>query len=129
MNDFISACFLVATASALILLIAGREKELASVISSLLFLLAFLHATLRLGMLIDSFLSSINIVGGAVHIDVLLKSVGVALLTTAASTLCEESGQRAAARAVDLLGAIETVFCAMPIINDFLALAEKTFLS
>ena len=128
MNDFTSVCAFAATASALLLLIAKREKELASVISALLYLSVFAYAALRLGELIGVFRSSIGIAEGTAHIDVLFKAAGVALLTSAAATLCEENGQRAAARAVELLGAVETVLCAKPILEELFLLAEKTFL-
>ena len=128
MTDFTSVCAFAATVSALLLLIAKREKELASVISALLYLSVFAYAALRLGELIGVLQTTLGITEGTAHIDVLLKAAGVALLTSAASTLCEENGQRAAARAVELLGAVEAVFVAKPILNDLLALAEKTFL-
>lgn len=128
MTDFTSVCALAAIASALLLPIAKREKELASVISALLYLSVFAYAALRLGELIGVLQSSLGIAEGTSHIDVLLKIAGVSLLTSAAATLCEENGQRAAARAVELLGAVETVLCAKPILDDLFSLAERTFL-
>ena len=65
---------------------------------------------------------------GIPHADVLLRTAGISLSAAAASALCEENGQRAAAHALELLGVIEVILAAQPILTDIFGLAEKMLL-
>ena len=53
----------------------------------------------------------------------------VALLAAAAAALCEENGQRAAAHALELLGVVEVILAAQPILADLFGFAEKMLLN
>lgn len=119
-----------ALASALLLLISKREKELAQVVSGLLYLSVFLYAMTRLGSLLDIVRSRFSGAAGAIpHADILLHAAGISLLAAAAAALCEENGQRAAAHALELLGVVEVILAAQPILADLFGFAEKMLLN
>ena len=117
-------------ASALILLVSKREKELAQVISGLFYLSVFLYVISRLGSLLDAVRTLFGSIGFSVpHADILLRAAGISLLCAAAAALCEENGQRAAARALELLGVIEVILAAQPIFAEILGIAGKMLLN
>lgn len=119
-----------ALASALLLLISKREKELAQVISGLLYLSVFLYAVTRLGELLGVMRGWFSGVEDAIpHMDILLHAAGISLLAAAASALCEENGQRAAAHALELLGVVEVILAAQPILGDLFDFAGKMLLN
>lgn len=129
MTELARVFALTALASALLLPVAKREKELAQVISGLLYLSVFLYATSRLGGILDMMQAILDGIGdGIPHADVLLRTAGISLSAAAASALCEENGQRAAAHALELLGVIEVILAAQPILTDIFGLAEKMLL-
>lgn len=128
MTEFARILGLVALVPALLLPIAKREKELAQAISGLLYLTVFLYAMVRL----DSLAAAIRALfawGGKIpHADILLRMVGISLLTAAASSLCAEHGQQGTAHAVELLGVIEVMLSAQPILTDVFDIAKKMLL-
>ena len=130
MTTLICGFAMAALASALLLLISKREKELAQVISGLLYLSVFLYAMTRLGELLDAVRGWFSGVGNAIpHVDILLHTAGISLLAAAAAALCEENGQRAAAHALELLGVVEVILAAQPILADLFGIAEKMLLN
>lgn len=128
MTDTVRVFAMAALASALLLPIAKREKELSQVAAGLLYLSVFLYVLARLGGLLDKTRELLCGIGGMPHTDVLLRATGISLLSAAASALCEENGQRAAARALELLGALEVLLAAEPVFADVFGLAEKMLL-
>ncbi len=130
MTELVRVLALTALASALLLPVAKREKELAQVSAGLLYLSVFLYAMAQLGGLLGTVRTWLDSAGASVpHADVLLRAAGISLLSAAAATLCEENGQRAAARALELLGVVEVILAAQPILSDLFGFAEKMLLN
>ena len=97
MTELVRVLALTALASALLLPVAKREKELAQVSAGLLYLSVFLYAMAQLGGLLGTVRTWLDSAGASVpHADVLLRAAGISLLSAAAAALCEENGQRAA---------------------------------
>ena len=96
----------------------------------LLYLSVFLYAMAQLGGLLGTVRTWLDSAGASVpHADVLLRAAGISLLSAAAAALCEENGQRAAARALELLGVVEVILAAQPILSDLFGFAEKMLLN
>jgi len=64
----------------------------------------------------------------AAHATLLLKALGIAVLTQCCSTLCRECGESAVGNGVELIGKIEILLLALPMITDILEVA-RTLLS
>lgn len=62
-------------------------------------------------------------VGG--YAEILLKALGIAVLTQCCSELCRECGETAAATGVELTGKVEILLLCLPLINDLLSVAES----
>lgn len=62
-------------------------------------------------------------VGG--YAEILLKALGIAVLTQCCSELCRECGETAAATGVELTGKVEILLLCLPLINDLLSIAEN----
>ena len=130
MMELVRVLALTALASALLLPVAKREKELAQESAGLLYLSVFLYAMAQLGGLLGTVRTWLDSVGASVpHADVLLRAAGISLLSAAAAALCEENGQRAAARALELLGVVEVILAAQPILSDLFGFVEKMLLN
>ena len=130
MMELVRVLALTALASALLLPVANREKELAQVSAGLLYLSVFLYAMAQLGGLLGTVRTWLDSAGASVpHADVLLRAAGISLLSAAAAALCEENGQRAAAHALELLGVVEVILAAQPILSDLFGFAEKMLLN
>ena len=130
MTELVRVLALTALASALLLPVAKRENELAQVSAGLLYLSVFLYAMAQLGGLLGTVRTWLDSAGASVpHADVLLRAAGISLLSAAAAALCEENGQRAAARALELLGVVEVILAAQPILSDLFGFAEKMLLN
>ena len=109
MTELVRVLALTALASALLLPVAKREKELAQVSAGLLYLSVFLYAMAQLGGLLGTVRTWLDSAGASVpHADVLL---------------------RAAARALELLGVVEVILAAQPILSDLFGFAEKMLLN
>lgn len=119
---------LAALVPALLLPIAKREKELAQAISGLLYLTVFIYAMTRLGSLAAATRTLLAWGGSIPHAEILLQAVGISLLTAAASALCAAHGQQGTAHAIELLGVIEVMLSAQPILTDIFDIAEKILL-
>ena len=130
MTELVRVLALTALASALLLPVAKREKVLAQVSAGLLYLSVCLYAMAQLGGLLGTVRTWLDSAGASVpHADVLLRAAGISLLSAAAAALCEENGQRAAARALELLGVVEVILAAQPILSDLFGFAEKMLLN
>lgn len=63
----------------------------------------------------------------ATHTEILLKALGIALLTSVCSGICRECGENAAANGVELTGKIEILLLSLPLIDEILGVARELF--
>ena len=59
------------------------------------------------------------------YASLLFKALGLAILTQICAEICKESGEGGIASAIELIGKIEILVLALPLINDILALAKN----
>ena len=59
------------------------------------------------------------------YTEIVLKGLGIALLTQCCSNICRECGENGIAGGVEMIGKIELLLLAIPLIEDVLELAEK----
>lgn len=75
-----------------------------------------------------SFVRELGTLGGATeHTALLLKALGIALLTQFASQICRECGESAIADGVELTGKLELLLLALPLMKEVLAMSEALF--
>lgn len=118
--EFLKICGIVAICCAAVLLFAAREKELTALISSLLYVLVMLYVISQASELITALQKCFDLADMPTCFPILLKAVGVALIGGTASSVCEGTGQKNAARAIELLTVVEILYISVPIIQELL---------
>ena len=125
--DIFKVCAFAVMSCAAVLLISQREKELSALISSLIYVVVALFAITRTGELYGYIRRSIRLEGEIRYFDVILKSAGVAVVASVASTVCEGTGQKGLAHGIETLAVLEIIYLCMPVFTDLMALAFKIF--
>ena len=73
-----------------------------------------------------SYLQSLTALSGVSgYAGVLIKALGIAVLTQCCAELCRESGESGAAGGVELAGKVEILLLCLPLINEILATAKE----
>ena len=60
-----------------------------------------------------------------VHIETILKGVGIVILTQISSDICRDSGEGTLAGHIETIGKLELLLLCVPLIEEILATAEK----
>ncbi len=89
---------------------------------ALLFALAAVHTASPLVAYLGG-LARWEGVGG--YAEILIKALGIAVLSQCCAELCRECGENAAATGVELTGKVEILLLCLPLINEILSVAEK----
>lgn len=121
--EFLKICGGAAICCAAVALFAAREKELTTLISTLIYIIVMLYVISRAGELLTMLQTYFNMENVPTYVPLLLKAVGIALIGGVASSVCEGAGQKGASRAIDLLTVLEILYIAIPIVKELL---EKT---
>ncbi|MBQ7347376.1 MAG: hypothetical protein IJW55_05415 [Clostridia bacterium] len=58
------------------------------------------------------------------YAGILMKALGIAVLTQCCAEICRECGETAAATGVELTGKVEILLLSLPLINEILAVAK-----
>lgn len=61
------------------------------------------------------------------HAEILLKALGIAVLTSVCANVCRECGETSAAGGVELTGKLEILLLSLPLINEILGVARELF--
>lgn len=125
--EFLKICGTAAICCAAIMVFGGREKELASLISSLIYIIVMFCFLTRAGELISSLKVFAGTENVSMHFPLLLKIGGIALIGAVASTICENTGQRSASSAIDLLSVLEILYISIPIVKELLEKVSYIF--
>ena len=64
-------------------------------------------------------------VASSVHIETILKGLGIVILTQIASDICRDSGEGTLAAHIETVGKLELLLLCIPLIEEILATAEK----
>ncbi len=119
MTEFFRICCIGALGSALLLILAGKERELTAVLTALLLIGVVLHAVSRLGTLLSPIRDLLEAVMPE-YVHLFLPLCGIAVGGTAAASLCEAVGQKSIAAALEFLAAMEILILAIVPIRDML---------
>ena len=67
----------------------------------------------------------VGAVASSVHIETILKGLGIVILTQIASDICRDSGEGTLASHIETVGKLELLLLCIPLIEEILATAEK----
>lgn len=62
--------------------------------------------------------------GMGTYAEILMKALGIAVLTQCCAELCRECGENGAATGVELTGKVQILLLCLPLINEILSVAE-----
>lgn len=114
------------TGAILSLLVKNRRPEIAIAIPILTAAVILTMCMPYLKAVIDGFDKIIEMAGiDMVHIQAVLKIIGIAYICQLASDICKDAGEGTIASKIELGGKIIIITVSMPIIYDLLELAEK----
>lgn len=125
--EFLNICGIAAICCSSILVFAGRERELSVLISCVLYCIIMLYALSQIEELLSTFRTYQSGLDLPKHFSLLLKCGGVAIVGAIASAICENAGQTSAAKAIDLLTVLETLFIALPIFKELMEKVSSFF--
>lgn len=125
MTEFLGMCGVLVISAASLLILSEREKQLSSLISSLIYVIAFAYVITKATALWNKASSvfenlSVNFSG-----KYIMQISGIAILATVCATVCEEVGQKTVARILETAAVIEILYISLPACIDLL---EKLFL-
>ena len=72
-----------------------------------------------------SFLKELEALGGEEYLTVMLKSLGIAIVTSLTSEICRDSGEASVASRVELFGKCEIIILALPILKSLIKLMSE----
>lgn len=126
MELFVKTCGAVLLAVVLILTLGNRSKDLSMVLGMAVCCMAALIAMEYLRPVID-FISQLEEMGGLDHslVRILLKVVGIGLVSEIAALVCTDSGSSSLGKAVKLLGAAVILWLSLPLYSMLVELLQK----
>lgn len=125
--EFVKICGFAVSCGALVLIIANREKELTAAISSVIYIIVMLYAVTRIDELISSIKVIVTASSEIPYINYIISIIGIAIIGAVASALCENTGQKTVAHAIDVITVTEIFIIVLPIFKDILEKAVKIF--
>lgn len=126
MGIFLKACGAVLLAVVLMLSLGNRSKETSMVLVVLVCCMVALSALEYLRPVMD-FVSELEQIGGLDHsmIRILLKVVGIGLISEIAALVCSDSGSSSVGKAVKLLGAAVILWLSLPLYSMLIELLQR----
>lgn len=118
-------CMLAVTALALALLIKQWKTDFVPYVRlavALTFSILLVSTAAPLVDLIQTLMQSTAVSGYA---TIMLKALGVSILTQCCSEICKECGENGISTGVELAGKIEILLLCVPLINEILTLASE----
>ena len=125
MTDFFSFCGILVISSAMLTILSEREKQLSSLISSLIYIISFVYILGKASSLFDK---ATKIFGGfetAIPIEYIMQMCGIAILGTVCTSLCEQVGQKGIGAALEIFAIVEAMYISFPWCTDMI---KKVFL-
>lgn len=126
MEQFIQAVAIVLISVVLCLFLSGRGKEYALLLS---LLACCLVVVVALGFLepVVELIGQLRELGNldSEWISVLLKTVGIGLITEVATLLCSDAGNASMGKAVQILGSVTVLWISIPLMNSLLTLISQ----
>lgn len=125
MTLFLKACAGVLI-SVCFTFIAGKEKSVSSLLSMAVCSMVCLTAMEYLKPVMD-FIGTLESVGGldGSLVKLALKAAGIGMLTQIASLVCNDSGNAAMGKSIEILGAVSILWTSLPLLAAFVELLQK----
>lgn len=124
--DFFQICTLAIVAVILILTLEKHEKQIGMMLG-LLVCCVVLSAAVSYLRPVSVFLSQLEALSGLDHelIGVLLKAVGIGIVSEIANMICVDSGNSSLGKAVHLLGISVILWLSIPLFSALLELLQE----
>ncbi len=119
MESIFSIVIFVILSSILIIILRGYNSGIAFMLSIAAVVIILLLLLPTLIGLIDSLQSVSNLVSHG-YFDVIIKAVGISVLTQLTSELCIDAGQRSMSGIVQLSGKVAIITSALPLLGELL---------
>jgi len=125
MDAFLQCCGAVLIAVILILTLGGKGKDIASVLALFVCTLTLLAALRYLEPVVD-FLDTLAQIGNLDRslISVMLKAVGIGIVSEIASLICGDSGNGSLGKALQILGTAVILWLSIPLFTMVLELIQ-----
>jgi len=125
MDAFLQCCGAVLRAVILILTLGGKGKDIASVLALFVCTLTLLAALRYLEPVVD-FLDTLAQIGNLDRslISVMLKAVGIGIVSEIASLICGDSGNGSLGKALQILGTAVILWLSIPLFTMVLELIQ-----
>lgn len=126
MNDFIKAAGIVLIAVILSLILAKQNKDISVLLTITVCVIIVIAAMQYIHPVID-FFRKLKVVGqlDSELFAIVLKAVGIGLLSEIAGTICADSGNGALAKTLHILATAVIVWISLPLLNKLLQLIEN----
>lgn len=125
MDLFFKAVAVTAISLIVWVLLSKQNKEMATILTILVCCLIFIGSVSFLQSII-SFIKSLEHIGNLDHklVEVLLKAVGVGMLSEVIGLLCKDVGNAAVGKTLHFLASAVILWLAIPLLNELLKLAD-----
>lgn len=126
MNDFIKAVAISLIAVILSLILAKQNKDIAVLLAMAVCALTLIAAMGYFHPIID-FLRNLKTIGrlDAQLFSILLKAVGIGVLSEVAVLICTDTGNGALGKSIQILASGVILWIALPLLNNLLQLIEN----
>ena len=101
MTEFYSVCGMLTVCSSVLLLFCGREREFSSLVSVAIYIILTVYILSKVSLLAKSISVFFDKADGILPIERLLSATGIATLGTVTASICENVGQKGAAKAIE----------------------------
>ncbi len=115
--NFADICAFTVVFSSILLIFSKTEKELANVISSVLFISVMLLIIIRFEAIIEPLIPIFEAVK-ILDSQTLLKILGICFLTLISVTVCEAVGQKGMVVAIEVFSTVEIISAFFPYIKE-----------
>lgn len=126
MSDFIKATAGILTALILWLSLHKHTKDLSVLLTMVVCAMVILVAIGFLRPVID-FISKIQKIGDVDNdlLTVILKVVGIGLITEFSSLICKDAGNESMGKALQVLSSVVVLWMSLPVFEELLSLLDK----
>lgn len=117
---FINVCALLIICSLSVLIFSNKERELTVIISSALYIIVMIYAVTNVGQLfkmLEQYISNISFF----DFDILLKIGGISVICAVTSSICESTGQKGLASAIETVAVVEIIVLILPTVKETLS--------
>lgn len=126
MNDFIKASALVLVSMILCLVLSSQSKHFSSLLSILVCSIVGLSALIYLQPVLD-FIYELKSLGNwnSELFNILLKATGIGIIMQIVTLLCNDSGNTALGKSINILGTCIILWISLPLFTELIKLVNE----